>query len=197
MKKKNRQSRSLTRQFALDYLFVSIIPILIFLFFMAIGSMITGDYLANMIQSATHDLNEDAELHLKHLGQSIIQSKARDVAKQIDIFLKGHPHASIRDLQKTPGFQDVAMQKVGKTGYTCLYEAKTGIMRIHPNPRLIDRDMSFLAHKLPTWWAIFEPTLGGKEVSGYYDWLEPNVKGDADKKISFRKNRGRVFTLDR
>jgi len=174
MKKSNRQSRSMARQFARDYLFVSLIPIVLLLFFVVFGSLVTKNYLEDLLQRSTHELNEDAKLLLQRQGQKIIQDKAKDVAKQIEIFLKAYPDASMNDLQDNPYFKNVAMQKVGTTGYTCLYEAGTGIMRIHPNPNLIDREMVFLAKKLPSWWAIFQPTLYGKEVSGYYDWLEPN-----------------------
>jgi PAS domain S-box-containing protein len=34
--------------------------------------------------------------------------------------------------------------------------------------------MQFLSEKLPAWWAIFEPSLAGVEISGYYDWIEPD-----------------------
>jgi PAS domain S-box-containing protein len=80
----------------------------------------------------------------------------------------------MRQLQDNEKFRSIAVQTVGATGYTCMYEAETGVMRIHPNPELIDRDIRFLSEKLPTWWAIFEPSLAGVEISGYYDWIEPD-----------------------
>jgi len=64
------------------------------------------------------------------------------------------------------------MQVVGVTGYTCIYEAGTGIMRVHPNEKLIDMDMALLSTKLPSWWVLFKPTLKGIERSGYYNWQE-------------------------
>ena len=45
-------------------------------------------------------------------------------------------------------------------------------MRIHRNPELNDRDMRFLAEKLPSWWSAFELSLSGVETSCFYDWLE-------------------------
>ncbi|MBR9987011.1 MAG: response regulator, partial [Desulfosarcina sp.] len=71
-------------------------------------------------------------------------------------------------------FQAIAMQSVGQNGYVCLYEAGTGIMRIHPNPDLTNRKMDFLSAEIPSWWVIFKRSLSGKEVSGYYDWIEPD-----------------------
>jgi PAS domain S-box-containing protein len=162
----------MVRQFVGNYLLVSLVPILFILALMSCGALFAKSYLSDLIRESVHDLNKDAEYHLKLLGQDVIRGKARDVAKQVAIFLKRHPAASIQDLQDNTEFRRIAMQKVGATGYTCLYEAFTGIMRIHPNPKLVNRDMSFLAKELPSWWRIFEPTLKGEEVSGYYDWME-------------------------
>ena len=172
MKSVNQVSHSLTKRFTKDYLFVSLIPVLLLLVFTMSGAFLAKNHISDLIQRSIDDLNKDAEQQLELLGQKIIRTKARDIAKQIGIFLKANPGVTIKELQKSQYFKDFTLQKVGKTGYTCLYEAGTGIMRIHPNPSLIDFDMQLLSEKLPSWWAIFEPTLSGKEVSGYYDWLE-------------------------
>jgi two-component system cell cycle sensor histidine kinase/response regulator CckA len=168
----SKHSRPMVRQFAQDYLVVSLVPVLMLLVLMVGGALIAKGYLADLIRESIHDLNRDAELHLEQIGQKIIQAKAIDVAQQIAIYLNAHPDVPMKELQSTSEFKRIALQKVGRTGYTCLYEARTGVMRIHPNRKLIDRDMHFLAEELPSWWTIFEPTLAGVEVSGYYDWLE-------------------------
>ncbi len=172
MKSVDQATQSLAKRFTKDYLFVSLIPVLLLLVFIITGAFLAKNHISDLIQRSTDELNEDAKQQLELLGQKIIRAKARDVAKQISIFLQATPGLTIKELQKNQYFKNFTMQKVGETGYTCLYEAGTGIMRIHPNPSLIDFDMQLLSEKLPTWWAIFEPTLSGKEVSGYYDWLE-------------------------
>lgn len=172
MKSVDQATQSLAKRFTKDYLFVSLIPVLLLLVFIITGAFLAKNHISDLIQRSTDELNEDAKQQLELLGQKIIRAKARDVAKQIGIFLQANPGLTIKELQKNQHFKNFTMQKVGETGYTCLYEAGTGIMRIHPNPSLIDFDMQLLSEKLPTWWAIFEPTLSGKEVSGYYDWLE-------------------------
>ena len=172
MKSVDQATQSLAKRFTKDYLFVSLIPVLLLLVFIITGAFLAKNHISDLIQRSTDELNEDAKQQLELLGQKIIRAKARDVAKQISIFLQANPGLTIKELQKNQYFKNFTIQKVGETGYTCLYEAGTGIMRIHPNPSLIDFDMQLLSEKLPTWWAIFEPTLSGKEVSGYYDWLE-------------------------
>ncbi|MGC9396349.1 MAG: HAMP domain-containing protein, partial [Anaerolineae bacterium] len=77
--------------------------------------------------------------------------------------------------QTSKTFQNIAVQKVGETGYTVLYEAGTGLVRLHPNTALIDHPMSELAEKLPTFWVVFESSLAGVETAGYYDWLDPDT----------------------
>jgi len=176
MKNNGRQTKSMARRFTRGYLFISLIPLCLLFICTVIGASLAQHHIAALIHRSTNELGNDARLQLEDLGRKIIQSQAKDVAKQIEIFLKYHPDAEMKDLQNNPYFKDLAMQKVGKTGYTCLYEAGTGIMRIHPNPRLVDSDMRSLSKLLPTWWAIFEPSLSGIEISGYYDWLEPNEK---------------------
>ena len=174
MKRAEKPSHSLVKKFTREYLFVSLIPVGIFFVCVLTGVFFAQKYIADLIHQSTYELSEDARGQLEDIGQTIIQGKARDVAKQVDIFLKLNPDLDMPALQKSDEFKSIAMQKVGQNGYTCLYEAETGIMRIHPNTKLIDMEMRFLSEKLPSWWAIFEPTRSGAEVSGYYDWFEPN-----------------------
>jgi len=117
---------------------------------------------------------EESTTALKHLGEETIRQKAQDVSRQVTIYLQAHPQATLKELQTSESFQDIAVQKVGGTGYTVLYEAGTGLVRLHPNAKLIDHPMSELAEKLPSFWAVFEPSLAGVETFGYYDWLEPD-----------------------
>ncbi|MGD8269641.1 MAG: hypothetical protein PVH69_05660, partial [Desulfobacterales bacterium] len=174
MKRTEKPSHSLVKKFTREYLFVSLIPVGIFFICMLTGVFFAQTYMADLIHQSTYELSEDARRQLEDIGQTIIQGKARDVAKQVDIFLKLNPDIDMQALQKSDEFKNIAMQQVGQNGSTCLYEAETGIMRIHPNTKLIDREMGFLAEKLPSWWAIFEPSRSGAEVSGFYDWFEPN-----------------------
>ncbi|MFC1884566.1 PAS domain S-box protein [Thermodesulfobacteriota bacterium] len=180
MNERPSKSRSMARQFARDYLIVSLIPLL-FLFILVLGgTKITRDYLADLIKKSTYDLNTDAEHNLQKLGEQIIHSKARDVAKQVEIYFRMHHDQGIQEMRNDPSFMALALQKVGKTGYTAIYEAGTWIFRVHPNPNLLDKDVSFLADDLPSWWALVGATHSGDEVSGYYNWLE--IDGSIRKK---------------
>lgn len=174
MSKTGQRPRSIARQFTRSYILISVLPLFLALLLTLASLLLLSRRSADLIQESTQDLNAQAEEGLRRLGEQYIQTVARDVAQQVDIYLATHPDATMQDLQADEEFTQIAMQAVGETGYTCLYEAGTGIMRIHPNPELIDREMAFLRDQLPTWWAIFEPSLTGEEISGYYDWLEPD-----------------------
>jgi PAS domain S-box-containing protein len=163
---------SIVHKFTRDYLLTSTIPALLVLVLTIYWLISFTSYSQNLIHDAIQDLNEKAELELRQLGEKVIRDKARDIAKQVEIFLQDRPDITMINLQDNEYFRNIALQDVGKTGYTCLYEAGTAIMRVHPNQDLIDRDMCFLSEELPSWWTIFEPSLKGKEISGYYDWYE-------------------------
>ncbi len=172
MNKKQLKPNSLAAQFRRDYFIISIVLVLSFFTLLIGGATITRNYLAGLIKHSTQDLNRDAQKNLEALGEKIIQAKARDVARQIEIYFRMNPEMSIRQMRQDPFFQSIALQKVGNTGYTAMYDAPSCIFRVHPNPKTLDKDMSYLKKELPSWWKIVGATLGGDEVSGYYDWID-------------------------
>ena len=112
--------------------------------------------------------------HLEDLGASIIENKAKDVARQLEIYIATHPNATARDLQSDPVFGDLAVQPVGKTGYTAVQDAATAVNLFHKNPKIVNMDLHKLEAKLPEFWNIMEASLGGNESSGYYNWTDPD-----------------------
>ncbi len=113
---------------------------------------------------------------LEALGAQVIQNKAKDVASQMDVYIKARPMMSAKDLQKETEFQSLAVQPVGKTGYTAVQDSKTAVNLFHRDPKIVNMDLHQLAQKRPEFWKIMEKSLGGKESFGYYDWLEPDGK---------------------
>lgn len=114
------------------------------------------------------------------LAESIISDSANSVAKQVSLFLQNNPGATSEELSRQEAFKAVAVQKVGKTGYTALYELPDdeGIWRTwaHVNSKIIGIDMKKLEKPLgtnfPGFWAIYTGVEGGKESSGYYAWQD-------------------------
>jgi len=112
---------------------------------------------------------------LDDLGEKVIKQKALDVAKQIEIFIKSHPHFTKEELYSSPALKAIAVQKVGKTGYTTVHDNRA-INRFHKNPKVVGMDLLMLANKLPEleYRSILEGSLKGKSRGGYYDWKDPN-----------------------
>ena len=109
---------------------------------------------------------------LERIGQAAIYDQALTTAKQIESYLRLHPKIDLADLAALEGNQQLAalaVQPVGKTGYTAVFDAN-GITHFHVNPEIVGMDMSTLADKLPDFWALFAASLDGSPSDGYYDW---------------------------
>lgn len=118
---------------------------------------------------------EESKNSLDKLAEQIIKEKALDVATQIEIYVKLNPRLKKEDLAKDPWLKQIAVQKVGETGYTAVHDTR-GINYFHSNPQLVGTDLHDLAEKLPAFWKILEASMKGP-ASGTYDWK------DADGKI--------------
>lgn len=174
MRNRRQPSQSMVKKFTKHYLLISTIPVVLLFAFTVSGWYLAQGHMSRVLKHSIHELNAESKAELELLGQQVIRDNARHAARQVGLFLSLKPEMDMQALKQSEQFQAIARQRVGKTGYVCLYEAGTGIMRVHPNPRLIDRNLDFLAGELPSWWAIFKPSLTGEEVSGYYDWIDPD-----------------------
>ncbi|NTV23350.1 MAG: transporter substrate-binding domain-containing protein, partial [Nanoarchaeota archaeon] len=142
--------------------------------------------------SATSYINEDIGRKYVFLyevkeassfAKASIKQKAEDVSRQIEIYLRSNPTKTLADLQADTYFRDIAVQPVGKTGYTAVTDYNTLVSRFHKNPAIIDLDLSTLRSRLPGFWEIMSRTKGGREAEGFYDWQETN--GSIRKKYMY------------
>jgi methyl-accepting chemotaxis protein len=120
-----------------------------------------------------------AEEILAAKGEETILHTAQSVAQQIELYLATHPQVDLADttqLEANVELAKIAVQKVGETGYTAVFDDKA-ITHFHPDPQRVGQDMSTLADKLPKFWAILSKSLDGSPAQGYYDWE------DADGRI--------------
>jgi HAMP domain-containing protein len=113
---------------------------------------------------------KESTASLNKLGEKIIQEKAQDVAKQIAIYMKAHPGKPVKSLSSDPFFKEIAVQKVGETGYTAVHDNR-GINYFHVNPQIVGTDLHGLAARLPDFVKILDRGLQGP-ASGYYDWKD-------------------------
>lgn len=118
---------------------------------------------------------------LNKLGEKIIQEKAEGVARQIEIYLEAHPGLSEAALANQPRLQEIAIQRVGETGYTAVHNNR-GINYFHVNPKIVGTDLHNLSGKLPEFVKVMEAGL--KNASGgYYRWTD--VDGQVRPKFMF------------
>ncbi|MBW2094253.1 MAG: zinc-ribbon domain-containing protein [Deltaproteobacteria bacterium] len=115
-----------------------------------------------------------------HLAENIIKEKAESVASQVLLYLDSHRKLKKENFFQDEEFKKIAVQKVGVTGYTALYQLPDsgGIWRTwaHVNPKIIGIDMSKLKKPLgkafPGFWKVYTGVKEGKESKGYYRWKD-------------------------
>jgi len=125
-------------------------------------------------KTTINQIINDSKYLLKQLSAEIISEKAHSVAKQAEIYLKSH-NKTLSELQQDEKFRAIAVQPVGKTGYTALTEYPSGICRFHKKREIENVDLHSLADKLPEFWQIMSKSLTGKESYGFYTWKEPDT----------------------
>ena len=157
-------------------LIAGLIPAIIFAFLMNIFADQFPVEITRTIQQGQEKQWRRSEVVLRQMVENFIRQKALDVALQLELYLQAHPEMTLHDLQNNPGFRKIAVQPVGKTGYTAVQNSDTAICRFHKNPAIENLDLHSLVDKLSEFWTIMEASLGGKHSSGFYQWKEPDGK---------------------
>jgi HAMP domain-containing protein len=125
-------------------------------------------------------ITSESEQIVQKMAEDIIAQKARTVAKQCALYLKNNPGLTKEQFQGDSRFRQIAVQKVGKTGYTGVYDRREvdGGCRTwaHVNQKIIGMDMRKLKKSLGKafgpFWKIWSSVKKNKEARGYYDWRD-------------------------
>lgn len=136
-------------------------------------------YLQKLDQLSSLITSESSRV-VRHLGENIIRDKAESVASQVRLYLLSHKNLRKERFNDDAGFRKIAVQQVGITGYTALYEMpdQDGVWRTwaHPNPKIVGIDMSKLRKPLgknfPGFWKIYTGVETGRPSKGYYAWQD-------------------------
>lgn len=127
-------------------------------------------------------LTGDSSKMVTEMAEQIIIEKGRAVAREVKLYLETHPDLKKEDFNKTPGFVEIAMQKVGETGYTLLIERETEshpeYMWVHPNQKLIGIDITgAMKARLGDKWERWNNVRSKPyETEGYYLWFDNREK---------------------
>lgn len=129
-------------------------------------------------------LTRDSSKFVNQMAEEKIADISAGVAMQCKLYLLSHPDLIREDFNEDMGFKTLAVQKVGLTGYTALYElpGSDGVWRTwaHVNKKIIGIDMSKLKKPLgrnfPGFWKVYIGVKGGKKSQGYYTWQDKDGK---------------------
>jgi len=150
---------------------ISLVPLVLFGYIAKRDIEEVSQYTVKATTAIGESAAADSAQALENLGAEMIRQKAVDVALQCGIYLRRHPGAPIEKFQADKVFQSIAVQSVGATGYTIVFD-RQGVMRFHPNRELVNYDMHNWKDMLPGFWALFEQTFDGSSGGGYYNWQD-------------------------
>jgi HAMP domain-containing protein len=126
---------------------------------------------------------EESTHIVKGISEGMLRQISNTVARQTRQFLFSHPDLKREDFNRDIYFKKVAIQRVGVTGNTSLYEIAggDGIWRAWADidAKLVGRNLEELKERLgkhfDTYWKLITGVKEGKIVSGYYHW--PDEQG--------------------
>jgi HAMP domain-containing protein len=136
------------------------------------------------LESMSDLLTRESSRFVNQMAEEKIADISVGVAKQCELYLLSHPEIIREDFNEDMGFKTLAVQKVGMTGYTALYElpGSDGVWRTwaHVNKKIIGIDMSKLKKPLgrnfPGFWKVYIGVKGAKKSQGYYTWQDKDGK---------------------
>ena len=174
-KKARRRSKGIGLRAKMLLLFM-VVPIIL----MAGASLL---YLWQL-ESMSDLLTRESSKFVNQMAEEKIADISVGVAKQCELYLLSHPEIIREDFNEDMGFKTLAVQKVGMTGYTALYElpGSDGVWRTwaHVNKKIIGIDMSKLKKPLgrnfPGFWKVYTGVREGKKSQGYYTWQDKDGK---------------------
>ena len=137
------------------------------------------------MENLTNNLTRQSTQIVNQMAEQKIADLSRAVAVQCQLYLMARPQLSKFEFANDTEFKKIAVQPVGKTGYTALYElpGPDNVWRTwaHVNPNIIGADMEKLLKKplgnnFPGFWKVFTGIKGKNESSGYYTWQDKDKR---------------------
>ena len=153
----------------------------LFFFFIPIFLIIAANVLYFFqMKNLSSLLTSESSKIVNNLVEDKVADAARKVASQCALYLESHPGLKKEDFNYDAKFKTIAIQKVGMTGYSVLYEKPDlkGVWKtwVHVNPKIIGIDMITLKKTLKKnfagFWKVYTGVKEGRESRGYYRWFE-------------------------
>jgi len=128
-----------------------------------------------------HKAADIAAKALEELGSRIIQQKAQDIARQVEIYLADKSFSSLDEIRYDPNLASISVVTIGQSGYTAMHDTNA-INLFHVEPVVVGKDMHSFRNTLPQFWDILERGLT-HEAGGFYDW--PVTGGETQRKYMY------------
>jgi PAS domain S-box-containing protein len=168
-----RLARFLPRKFSsrlfLMTFIAGLIPVIIFSILINIYGHRIQKEITKIIEQAYEQEMFRSEVMLREMGEAAIYSRAMEMAQQLEMVIESVPWMTLADLRRDSRFREVAVQTIGQTGYTFLFESDTGIIRFHRDRRLENKNVKSVFRDLPELQAIIAMSMHGPNpANGYY-----------------------------
>jgi HAMP domain-containing protein len=144
---------------------------------------VSGFLTLKQMNVLTDDITAASADILKQMGEASIEATGKAVAAQCKLYLDSHPNLKREDFVSDMVLRKLAIQKVGKTGYTVLSSVGPFTSWLHPNPKLHGVQLTKVIKKLlgseyPRFLRIIAAAEKGKNVKsrGYYLWKDTDGK---------------------
>jgi predicted Zn finger-like uncharacterized protein len=140
-------------------------------------AVVTGYVYLNRVEQIKNSYGNQITDVVTQMGQSQVAAKARSAAQQLRLYLEANPGVQPGEFNRDRTIRRMAVQKIGQTGYTFLYELPGGgnswNVLVHPDPNMVGTDLS--ERKGPQGFQrVIQSTSGGKEANGFYTQPKPD-----------------------
>jgi predicted Zn finger-like uncharacterized protein len=141
---------------------------------------LSGYLFVRQMDGLTSTLTAESKRIVEQMAQQKLTDISRRVATECKLYLLSRPGLRKEFFNRDPSFKPLAIQRVGMTGYTALYEipGPDGVWRTwaHVNEKIIGIDMTAIKKSLgslfPKFWNIYTGVKDGAESKGYYTWRD-------------------------
>jgi len=154
---------------------MSVLFLIVPLLLMSVSAFLTQ----RQMNLLSEDITVASTEVVTQMGEQNIAAIAKSVAAQCKLYLDAHPGMRPEDFAADPTLSKLAIQKVGRTGYTALSGVGPFTPWVHPAAKIIGTHLTKILKKPvgaenPRFLRIIAAAEKGKNVnsSGYYAWKD-------------------------
>lgn len=121
-----------------------------------------------------------------YYSQRFIKQRSFDIAKQVELYIKANPKKTLEDFKNDSIFRELAIQRVGESGYTYLVNHKNGSMDFHPDPKIEGKSYNAFKDKFPIIWNMIDSSIQANpcaDSEGFYKWAD--IEGKIRDKYTY------------